>query len=304
MQFLKWPSAENTYREREIEYWLRLYPELVDGKFLLTEKIDGSNLQIAINRDELKIGSRNQWIDMGGSFQGLPVQTLLNNLSELITLLSEYAITNDCEVRLFGELFGQGILNRIDYGGTKRFLAFGIMLDGQLQPPEVLFALVPDKFLVPTVAIVQGLELALNYDIKFDSLILGKADNLCEGVVITPMDKVYADRNGSIFMFKKKNEDFNEKVSVEKTEVDNEVLRLNREFKSYFTESRLMSVFSKEGVIESPKQIGTYIRLVMVDATEEFLKDFGEEFNALDKSQQKSVLNIGGTVANMLKSYL
>lgn len=74
------------------------------------------------------------------------------------------------------------------------------------------------------------------------------------------------------------------------------------EFKSYITENRLLSVFSKEGQIQSPKEIGKYIKLLLTDAQDDFLKD--NDISHLDKQQQKDVFNVGSLIANMLKSYL
>jgi len=152
----------------------------------------------------------------------------------------------------------------------------------------------------------KGLESALAFDTKFNSWVLGKPDNLCEGVVIQPRDKVYYDRHGeSPFILKKKNAEFKEKEQAKKVRVvDTEVERLNAEFASYVTDNRLQAVFSKEGEIESPKQIGSYIKLVMEDAKVDFLKDFEGDVAATSKAQQKQIFNVSKTIAGMLKTYL
>ena len=42
--FKKFPSIENHYQQKNIDYWLRLYPELKDEDYVITEKLDGANL--------------------------------------------------------------------------------------------------------------------------------------------------------------------------------------------------------------------------------------------------------------------
>ena len=46
MKFQKFFSIENHYRNKEIAKWLEIYPELKNEKFVLTEKIHGSNIQL------------------------------------------------------------------------------------------------------------------------------------------------------------------------------------------------------------------------------------------------------------------
>lgn len=106
-------------------------------------------------------------------------------------------------------------------------------------------------------------------------------------------------------MLKKKNEEFLERQKSKRPKVvDDEVTRFNALFREYITLSRLQGIFSKYGEIQEPAQIGQFIRWMLEDALEDFLKDYGDEFGALDKKQQKQVRNVGGLVANMLKGYL
>ena len=85
---------------------------------------------------------------------------------------------------------------------------------------------------------------------------------------------------------------------------DTEIIRLNAEFMRYINDNRLQSVFSKYGPIQEPAQIGDFIRWIIADAREDFLKDFGEEVAALEGKQLRKVYNVGRTVAEMLKGAL
>ena len=73
---------------------------------------------------------------------------------------------------------------------------------------------------------------------------------------------------------------------------------------SYITENRLQNLFSKMGEIERPNQIGDYIRAMLQDAKEDFLKDFGDDFSALSAKDHKAVFNAGRKIAHMLKERL
>lgn len=51
MEFKKFPSLDNHYQNKVIDRWLDNNPELQDIEMLVTEKIDGSNFQIIIDKD-------------------------------------------------------------------------------------------------------------------------------------------------------------------------------------------------------------------------------------------------------------
>jgi Rnl2 family RNA ligase len=305
-EFIKWCSIENSYQEKYISEMIEYYPQLPDERYAITEKIDGSNFQWAFFPDgTVRAGSRNNYLDMNGSFQGANIQCLYETHAEFLGNLLEWA-TEDCiEIRLYGELHGQGIQKRIDYGSEKKLIYFGMSIDGDWLSfcafDTVLEEYGAVNLRVPLLFIADNLDDALLVDLEFDTMLSDKEDNLAEGVVILPYDSVYIDAYGSPFVLKKKHPKFGEKIKVEKV-FDTEVSRLNAEFKSYLTDGRLLSVFSKEGQIESPKQIGKYIKLLLEDAQVDFLKD--NDISHLDKAQQKNVLNVGSTAANMLKGYL
>ena len=306
--FKHWVEIENSYREQFITEFVDRYPELKHETFVITEKIHGSNMQWYFRPNEaMMVGSRNNFLSTTGSFQGVQIADLIEAQRDLLASVQALADRAGTTVRLFGELFGRGIQKGVEYGPEKRVLYFGMMLNDVLMPFAELVRTIPAAYLVPIVGIVAGLETALGFDTRFGSLIMGIPDNICEGVVIQPYTRVYLDAYGKPFILKKKNPEFEEKKQAQKqprASEDSEVERLKAEFLSYITENRMESVFSKYGRITSPSQIGDYIRLLLDDAREEFLKDFGSDFAALSKTQQKSVCNVGNTIVNMLKSYL
>jgi len=307
MQFTKWHSIENTYRQKYIDFFLKEHPGLVNETYVILEKLHGSNFQWFFQPGEfVKAGSRNHYLDMLGSFQGAPIAQLVDDNSATIARFQRWADADGYSIRLFGELIGRGIGKGVDYGEQKRILYFGIMVNDKLLPFKEAQVHIDTLLTAPHVTTVDELQAALDFDTKFDSLVLGKPDNICEGVVIQPYNQVYYDRYGtSPFILKKKNDEFKEKEKAPKARVvDSDVERLNAEFSLYITDNRLQSAFSKYGEIETPKQIGKYIRIVMADAQDDFIKDFGNDIETLDKNRQKQVFNVGSKIANMLKGYL
>lgn len=307
MNLVKWPSIENTYRQKNIDYFLSLFPELQNEEYIILEKLHGSNFQFAIFPDgTCRAASRNNYLDRTNSFQSVQIADLFEKYKEIIEVLQEKAENERVTYRLFGELIGPKIGKGIEYGTEYRILFFGLMIEDELQPFSMLEELIPASNVVPVIGVVKGLEAALSFDAHFNTRLNSVEDNECEGIVIQPYHKVYHVLGGTSFLLKNKNEKFKEKTKKKKNPIlsDPEVTRLHAEFRSYITEARVLSFFSKHGEIEAPQQMGFYIKGIMADAQEEFFKDFEEEVNVLPRKYKKAVLNVGGLLANMLKRYL
>ena len=300
--FVKWPSAENSYREKFITMFLDHFPELATRRYIVSEKIHGSCWQWVLTPNKpIRAGSRNNFLDMSGSFQGAVIQELYEAHEQLLRLLQSWADFSSNTVHLFGELHGRGIQKGVDYGEGKKVLYFGMMNNGELLPFQKLQEMVDTEHLVPVVGRVDTLQEALDFESEFPSHVSPTGD-ICEGVVIMPLHNVYQIGHSS-FILKKKNEAFLEVSNAKKEIVIDEVAaHFGTEFRRYITVNRLQSVFSKEGEISEPGQMGLYIKAMLADAKEDFAKDYDIEH--LSKKQQKAVFNVGGIIANMLKEYL
>jgi Rnl2 family RNA ligase len=147
------------------------------------------------------------------------------------------------------------------------------------------------------------LDECLKYPNDFQSHIAGWLglppieDNICEGIVIRPVEPVYL-RNGARLLLKSKNSKFAEKKSVKKrqpalfveptySEALNEQLLVAEE---YVTENRLNNVTGKIGHVSMPKETGKLIGLFSKDILEDYLKEHASEYALLEKSEQK-ILN-------------
>ena len=301
--FKKWYSIENSYQQKNLDWWLSRHGELADEQYVITQKIDGTNFSWTINIEaDVWASKRNSYIPMDQHYQGADIATLWEQDRDML-LAAVGDIDFSESVRFFGELFGGGIGKKgPDTGGPHQLLYFALMVDGALQPFSLLSVLLPKDKVVPVVGKANGLSEALAFDTGFNTKVGVKENTTCEGVVIQPYSKVYT-AGDSVFLLKKKNE---QEVGAVKKKLGDPPLvgHLQWAFRRYITDARGRNMFSKEGEIERPNQIGDYIRLVLADAKEDFLKEFGEDVKALDSAQMKKVYNAGLDIMLLLKEYL
>ncbi len=286
MTFIKYASLENTYRDKHIAKWVRMFPELAAEQYVITEKIHGTNAQI-ISGETLTLASRNQVAEdhmgMRAVVEALP-GAFLDRLRRN-------------GINLYGELFGPGVGKGVDYGPEKRLLFFDMRIAGRMQPWHTFLGFMEGfrDLVVPVLGYASSLADALEFRETFQSKL---SPDLAEGLVLKPSFKVYSNE-GSLFYLKKKAPHFKEHASKPKVQ-DEEVAQWNALYKGYLTPARLENLFSREGPIESPRQIGEYLRLMQADAQEDFLKDYPE----CPKDKRKQIFNVGSLIANMLKESL
>jgi len=310
MEFKKYPSLNNHYRQKEIGYWLDNYPELKDERYIIQEKIHGGNMSLWITKEEVKFAKRTSFLKEDESFYDY--QNTMKKYEDEIKILKQYVEIADVEyIVIYGELFGKGVQKGIDYGEEKQFRAFDMYVEDELCSPLDMISIFEqlniDNILVPEIAIVKGIFNVLEFDTKFNSKILNKENNICEGIVAKPLNNIYESSQGSVFYIKKKNDEFKEKLKSDKESkpITDNLLKLQLEFVSYINENRLNCVFSKEGEIQSDREIGKFIKLLMEDAKEDFIKDFGDDVAELDKNDLKMVYGKGNkNCANLVKKYL
>ena len=303
--FKKYPSLTNHYQSKDILWYTTRWPQIPTIRYQLSEKLDGSNIAVYFRPNlPIEITSRKQH---NNDFQG--VMGLMNGIYADFTNAVQAKVdsTNNVSVRLYGEVFGKGIIPRIYYGEDKKVRFFDMEVDGLGANPNQFISWLTrigfEDMHAPILAVVNSLEEALAYETE--SLVSaiepetakGKP-NYIEGIVIKPFDEVIKTDQGSLFYLKKKNARFIEK-SNEKMPKAKVVHPLNAEFRTYITESRMWSVFSKDGKPESFKDIGKFVKLILEDAKEDFLAD-----NKEVDSSDKKIFNGGDVCAKLLKAYL
>ncbi len=306
MNFKKYPSIENSYDVKNIMFWKTVKPEIDTMKFMVTEKIDGANVQITFYPDgSLKTGRRNAYLEEGEKFFDL--RGAIEESNDLMNLFKEEAKEKNVPILVFLELSGPGINNRVKYFNKLHLFVLDVVEiyenEEKWWNKEYLHDLIDrcclTEHLSPWI-VIGSLDAALYTNCDFNSLITKAEDNLAEGLIIEPVDPMFLG-DGRRFILKKKSDKFAEKESngsgdhAKKQELSESQLK----YVTYINNNRVYSTFSKHGPIESVRQIGDYIKLVMKDAQEDFIKENP------DMTYDRSTFSYGGNkIATFLKEYL
>ena len=283
MKFYKWPKTASLLDLEKKDPRLFEIASKVDG-WTATEKIDGANFSIAVNKEEVRYASRNQLLNPCDNFFDLHLH--LAQIEPIVNAAKETVLEGDLDqLVIYGEYYGEDVMNRIPYKtkGDFRFYSMLTTKDGNLfyfSFGELAYFFTKHglgEFLVPIIDTFPSLESAMNLSPEFHSLINPEA--MAEGFVILP---VAADpvAGNDLLVFKCKSEKFKEKVSYKRKKPEasspEELAALEQQrnlFKDYITESRAVSVISKMGVSEDIHDISPFVKAMLSDAWEEFVED-------------------------------
>lgn len=308
--FKKYQSISNTYRKGYIRRWLDKMPELAFEDFIITEKIHGANLQILITPDVTKFGKRTELLIDGVNFFGH--MEVMAKYQDMIDALRVHLKSHSYEtIRVYGEIFGGNIQKGIEYGKEKRFRVFDIEIDDIPLTPEQLIDLLTDigciQYYAPILGIVKGIETALSFNTNFNTTLYDKEDNMCEGVVIKPYNKLYGFDDVSQFTLKLKNQAFAEIDDDAEIEIvySDTFKQVQHIFKKHLTFNRLQGIFSKHGPIENHSEMNEYVKYMSKDARIDFLEDYMNDFLEVpDKERSKIFGVVREVVAPLLIEYL
>ncbi len=282
MKFNKYSKIENHYREKYIHYLQELGFDKL--QYQITEKIDGANFQFITDGNNVRVASRNNVVD-GGFYN---CESVIQQYSKNVKELKKKYFLNSQQVSIYGELYGNTIQKRIDYGVDIQFIGFDISVDGMLISPletERVLNLMQIP-VVSTLEVTDKLDKALEYNNKFKSKIYPDANdtNITEGIVIKPVEPLYLP-NGSRVIIKSKNEKFSEKKKKNNNKQQNP---FNALAEQYITENRVNSVLSKFGYAK-PEDFGTIIKLLSEDAIEDMISDGDIPGNYNNTSEYKLI---------------
>lgn len=321
LYFKKYNSIENTYNKDFLE---RIKLEGYDSlKYVVQEKVHGANCCFITDGKNVHFAKRTGPMEKGEKFYNY--EELLTRYRERIILLfssikKEYPNTESISV--YGEMFGgkyphsdvkndsktMCIQKGVFYCPIHEFYGFDIYLCG-IESNKYLSVNETNAFfneggLIHAKTLFEGtIDECLSYPNAFQSRIaecLGFPpieDNICEGVIIRPVEPVFL-RNGSRLLLKNKNSKFAEKKSVKKRQpalfveptYSKELNTLLTIAEEYVTENRLDNTISKIGEVTFPKDTGRLIGLLSKDVLEDFLKEHSGTYASLEKSEQK-ILN-------------
>ena len=321
LPFKKYTSIENTFDKDFVE------KIIVEGigqqEFVVQEKVHGSNVCFVTDGEKVSFGKRTGFVETGEKFYDY--ETLLERYTpKVITLFSIVKETYPeiKAITVFGEMFGGRyphadvkndnrimlIQKGVYYCPTHEFYAFDLYVNTEesacyLPVDEMNNFFEQGNFFYAKTLFRGTLNECLQYPNEFPSQISlwlnlpPIENNVCEGVVIRPVEPIYL-RNGSRVLLKNKNARFAEKKAIKKhapklfvepsySETLNELLPI---VEQYVTENRLNNVVSKIGQISVPKDTGKLIGLFSKDILDDFLKEHSGRYAAIEKSEQK-ILN-------------
>ena len=317
MDFKKYTSIENSYREAYIEKVRESLNFLgcPNMLFSVSEKVDGCNTSVITDGSgQIMTGKRGSVLTPEDKFYGF--QDFAERILKggVVGIMEELNKNNDIkQIQVFGEFFGGGydgykstvpkIQKGIQYCPDHEFYAFDILVsDGEksiyLGVDECNSLFEEFGFFYNKELFRGTLDECLAYNPIFISTIgerLGYPrleNNYAEGVVIKPIKDIRF-ANGERIIIKNKNPKFNEfeksekkeKVQVELSDTCNKLVSV---IGQYVTEARINNVVSHLGEIEMPKQMGLLIKEFSADTLEEFTKDH-PEYNDLSSNEKKVV---------------
>jgi Rnl2 family RNA ligase len=325
MDFVKYQSIENSYRDKYIE--LMRSEGHADGLFIVEEKIHGSNLSIWVTKDEIKVAKRSGFIIEDENF--FNYKTVLDHYKDDIRSLYDWVSREDpVDVMvIYGEIYGGSYPHKdvpkqqvskvqgdVYYRPDVDFIAFDLRINGIYLDMYKTKELLEAHNLPFVKTIFSGsLEECLKFSNTFPPSIpfqLGLSyieGNVCEGVVIRPI-KTRFMHTGQRVILKNKNEKFKErdvpksvtpKVPPEPLSEDL-TLALER-MKSYVCINRLRNVLSHMGEVKN-KDFGRITGLLSKDILEDLMKDDEALFYKLsEKDTKKLNKQVGASAALLLK---
>lgn len=315
--FKKYPSIENSYRA---EFISRIKEQgFGEIEYVVQEKAHGSNFSFWTNDGiNFECSKRTGVIGPDEKFYNyeLVLEEHLLRLQNLWTNIKN-AYPDMQELTVFGELIGGSYAHKevkhikgslkvqkgIFYCPHNSFYGFDIVINREqyLSVDEVAQFFEKEGIVHAKTLFKGSLDDCLKYPNDGQSVIYQQfdlpkiEDNVCEGVVIRPQETCFL-HNGSRVIIKNKNEKWTEKQQAGKKTrkeivVSEEVKYLQEKLLEYVTENRFVNLISKIGHIEQ-KDIGKVLSMYSNDVVEDFSKDYGNEFNALEKKDQKQVTRI------------
>lgn len=320
INFKKYSSIENVITRDFME---RVRSEMAaDLEWVVQEKVHGANTSFLCDGKEVRFAKRTSILSDDEKFYDF-MSLLEAYRPKILSLFARIRETypSVSSISVFGEMFGgryahesvpaeKGtilIQKGVNYTPTHEFYGFDIYLfegDGGRYLPvdEVNSLFEAEGFFYARTLMKGSLDDCLRYPNAFQSKIsqwLGLpdiADNICEGVVIRPVQPQYL-RNGSRVLIKSKNARFAEKKAVKKRNklfaepvpYSDALKVLLPEIEAYVSENRLNNVISHIGEVSFPKDFGKVMGIFAKDILEDFLKEHGGEYSALDKCEQKSL---------------
>lgn len=302
--FHKYPSIANTNMEKGKE----IMDKFASSKELavVTEKLDGCNIQFIItkNSKEFQVASRtkiltdlddlyNIWYFL--NFETLQSKTVLAVLNELQKLVDYSESINT--INIYGEYFGKGIQNNINYGEENYIYFFDLKINNKFVPPEEFYAYMRnieqkmltlgDEFshFVAPIFSITTYEEALKFSINIPSKV-SPSNDIVEGIVVRPYKTAYP---WDVLKIKNKHQ-----VGAHKNKIgDNKnVQKILAVFLAYGSQDFVDAYFVQTGIIRNEHEIIGFTKKLHKElfiTMSIFEQEIYEEYNALKLSERKYI---------------
>ena len=319
MEFKKYNSIENSYQDDFINSIIE--QGFGNLTYVVQEKVHGANLSFITDGQNILTAKRTELIlDSEEFFNSKRVLT--NYKDKILNLHKDISSDFDTKnVTIFGEIFGGGyphpeipkddnaklVQRGIYYCTQNDFYAFDILIDNDkyldVETANVYF----DKvgFVYAKTLFKDNLKSCLSYSNTFKTTIpseykLPELDgNICEGVIVRPNQATFF-RNGSRVIIKNKNEKWSEnnnyidkailsKLLHEGEKLSEEASYLCEEVYKLITQNRLDNLISKIGEVNLKKDYGRVLGFYNKDTLTDFLKNFQDKYDALEKHESKAI---------------
>lgn len=296
----KWLHIENLNNEKNTRFFKQLLEE--NKMWVATEKIDGCNISLNITENDFQVNSRNNTLPPQNNFYN--IHSNIPRLYDLITRIQNSVYMDmHRQITLFGEYFGQRVLNRIDYRRPYDFRFYAVACGDPTSDKYKHLSFNSFTHFMDRFGARQWIVPILKYDI-FQNIIeypndkpsTFNSNEIMEGIVIVPLYDAVNSKYKAIY--KNKNEKFLEKSTKQfdyKDMPKSLIDMLRDRFLDYCTESRMWSTISKVYEPTSRDQFKDFAPIFLKDAFEDFVKDLEEDYKyLLDNDKfEKTICHIG-----------
>jgi len=304
---------------------------IVGGMVVHNSNFSIFSANIDAENEEIRIGKKSCLIANDANFYGCQevIEKVTPNIRALHKGLLNHSKYEFSEMGVRGEICGgwyphpdvpknsqaTKVQDKVWYSPNNEFYGFDIMLDGLYMDTDEVHKWLERYGILNSLIFTGAFKECLECSNEFQTTIPGMLglppidDNICEGIVLRPIIPAFFPC-GSRVILKSKNPRFAEKENKKKTprvqiEISPEGQELLDELRSFITENRLKNVLS-HGEIETitNKDFGKLMKLYTADVWEDFEKDNKEDFEALDKDEQKRITkSLSSFAADLIREH-
>lgn len=292
--------------------------------WVVTEKVHGANFSFVYHDRNLKFAKRKEYLSWGDDFFGF--QLVVNQIEDNILRLFEELSTNvnGTKYIVYGELFGgkyphpdvkadsnlHAIQTGVYYSPSIHFCAFDIAIENgdtkyYLDYETSISYFEKHGLFYAKPLLIGKFRDAVNFDTRINSTVPKQlqlpelVENLIEGVVIKPYDKLENDSMSTRPIVKLKNKEFDEENKFHEAEKWSYVPNVSSksenlsfildELRNYVTSNRLESAISKVGALDfgNETRIEEIEHELFCDTLTDFREDNGTLLEELPSDDQQ-----------------